>query len=74
MGDVSTRYNPANSIDDFGNFKAPLPQIAPEIEVDVENPIPQAVYDMEAVAGHWEELADKEEHSSLHSALMRNIN
>ena len=26
---------------DFGNFEMPLPQIVPEIEVDVENPIPR---------------------------------
>ncbi len=40
MDDVNTKYNPANSVDDFGNFEMPLPQIVPEIEVDVENPIP----------------------------------
>ena len=74
MGDVNTRYNPANSVDDFSIFKAPLPQIAPEIGDDVENPIPQAAYDMVAVAGHWEELADEEEHSHVCSALMRSMN
>ena len=45
----------------------------PEVEVIVDNEIPQSVCDVVAVAGCWESLANEEEHSHLRSALMRKI-
>ena len=62
-------------MDYFGNFQmATLPQSTPEVEVVVENTIPQAVCDVVAVAGHWESLANEEKCSHVCSALMQNIN
>ncbi len=66
MGDVNLRYNPAHRIDDLGDFEmANLQQTAPEVEVIVDNEIPQSVCDVVAVAGCWESLANEEEHSQL---------
>ena len=50
-----------------------LQQAAPEVEVIVDNGIPQSVCDVVAVAGCWESLANEEEHSHLRSALMQMI-
>ncbi|KAL7479298.1 hypothetical protein ACHAW6_005034, partial [Cyclotella cf. meneghiniana] len=75
MDDMNMRYNPENSVDDFGNFQmATLPQTTPEVEIVVEHTIPQSVCDVVAVSGRWESLADEEEHSCLCSALMQKIN
>jgi len=66
MGDVNLRYNPAHTIDDLGNFHiANLPQTTPEVEVIVDNGIPQSVCDVVAVAGCWGSLANEEEHIRL---------
>ncbi len=74
MGDVNQRYNPAHTIDDLGNFQmVNLQQNTPEVEVIVDNEIQQSVCDVVAVAGRWESLANKEEHSHLRSALMQKI-
>ncbi len=74
MGDVNLRYNPTHTIDDLGNFQmVNLPQTTPEVEVIVDNEIPQSVCDVVAVAGCWESPANEDEHSHLHSALMQNI-
>ncbi len=51
-----------------------LPQITPDVEVVVDHTVPQSVCDVVAVAGHWESLADEEEHSHLCSVLMQKIN
>ncbi len=75
MGDVNMRYNPANGVEDFGNFQmATLAQTAPEVEVVVEHTTPQSVYDVVAIAGRWESLANEAEHRRLCSALMQKIN
>ena len=50
-----------------------LPKNSPEVEVIVDNEIPQSVCDVVAVAGCWESLANEEEHSRLQSALMKKI-
>ncbi len=72
MGDVTVRYNPA--VDDFGNFHmATLPQTLSEVELVVKNTIPQPVYDVVAVAGNLESLANEEEHSHLCSVLRQKI-
>ncbi len=53
MGDVNSRYNLADTIDDLGNFQMTnLPQTTPEVEVIVDNEISQSVCDVVAVAGH----------------------
>ena len=66
MGDVNSRYNRAHRIDDLGDFEmATLQRTALEVEVIVDNGIPQSVCDVVAVAGCWESLANKEEHSRL---------
>jgi len=50
----------------LGDFKiANLQQTALEVEVIVDNGIPQSVCDVVAVAGRWESLANEEEHSRL---------
>ena len=75
IDDVHTRYSPAHLVDDFGNFQmATLPQITPDVEVVVDHTVPQSVYDVGAVAGWWESLADEEEHSCIHSVLMQKNN
>ena len=51
-----------------------LSQTTPDEEVVVENTIQQSVCDVFAVAGHWELLANEEEHSHLCSALMQKNN
>ena len=74
MGDVNSRYNPAHRIDGLGDFEmANLQQTAPEVEVIVDNGIPQSGCDVVAVAGCWESLANEEEHSRLQSVLMQKI-
>ena len=74
MGDVNSRYNPAHRIDDLGDFKmANLQETIPEVEVIVDNGIPESVCDVVAVAGCWESPANEDEHSHLHSALMQKI-
>ncbi len=72
MDDVHMQYNPAHLVDNFSNFQmATLPQITPDVEVVVDHMIPQSICDVVAVAGHWESLADEEEHSCLCSALIQ---
>ena len=64
MGDVNSRYDSARRIDDLGDFEmANLPQTILEVEVIVNNEIPQSVCNVVAVAGCWESLANKEEHN-----------
>ena len=75
IDDVHTRYSPAHLVDDFGNFQmATLPQITPDVDIVADHMILHFVCDVVAVAGHWESLADEEEHSCLCSALMQKIN
>ena len=51
MGDMNLRYNPAHRINDLGDFKmANQQQPAPEVEVIVDNGIPQSVCDVVTVA------------------------
>ncbi len=70
MGDVNLRYNPTHRIDDLGDFEmANLQQTTKEVEVIVDNGIPQSVCDVVSVAGCWESLANEEEHIRLRSAL-----
>ncbi len=71
VDDVNMQYNPANLVDDFGNFKmGTRPKSMPEVEVIVENKIPQSVCDVVAVDGCWESLAEEEKYSCLCSAFM----
>ena len=75
MSNANMQYNPANSVDDFGNHPmATLTQTAPEVEVVVEHTTPQSFCDVVAVSGHWKPLANEAEHSRLHSEFMRKIN
>ncbi len=44
MGNVNSRYNLVYRIDNLGDFQmANLPQTTPEVEVIVDNEIPQSV-------------------------------
>ncbi len=75
MDDMNMQYNPANLVENFGNFQmATLTQTAPEVEVVVEHTTPQSFCDVVAVSGHWKPLANEAEHSRLHSEFMRKIN
>ncbi len=82
MGDVNCQYNPAESAEDFGDFRI-LPQLNATIQNEANevykhdnnnNKVPQLVIDVVNVSGQWESLLEETEHCHLCLALMKKMN